>query len=705
MKFERWNIAAHAPAAEKLLRVSGMPPLAGAVLASRGIQTVEQARTFLDDGVHLLQSPFALQDMDRAVARIESAVLKGERIAVYGDYDVDGVTATCVMVRCLRSLGAACSYYIPDRLEEGYGLNREAVSFLAEEGVELLITVDCGITAVEEVRFAKSLGIDVIVTDHHECKDMLPDAQAVINPHRKDCAYSFRNLAGVGVAMKLAMALAPASRQAEVFRAYAPLTAMGTVADVMPLVGENRAIVQMGLREIEARMETSRRKPGAKRAGLQLLIQEAGLNKEEIDSTSIGFVLAPRINAAGRMGQARLAAELLLTEDETRAEELAKQLCGLNRERQAIETAISEQALLHIQAAQPRERDALVLADARWHQGVIGIVASRLADKYGCPVFMICLDGEKGKGSCRSYGGFNLFEALEKSADLLESFGGHALAAGFTVPEENIPALRLRLNECVRSHWGGQKPGAELSIDVELHDPEMMTAEQIRALSVLEPHGAGNPKPMFCMRGFTVASLSHVGEGRHLKLRLKKQDRQFDAIFFSTNAQEMNVQAGDRVDAAFTLQINEFRGNQAVQLVLADLHPGCTRAQIQQALYEKYKSGVPLTQGEANAIIPNREEFAAVWRYLAKRAKDAALNETLPNLSRKIAKARGLRATPMRTMVCLEVFAERGLILLQGDCQGLQISLCERIQKVDLEQSSILVGLRHMQKGEGIHTT
>ncbi len=702
MKFERWNIAAHAPAVEKMLRASGMPPLAVAVLVSRGIQTVEQARAFLDDGAHLLQDPFALQDMERAVARIESAISAGEQIAVYGDYDVDGVTATCVMVRCLRSLGAACSYYIPDRLEEGYGLNQEAIALLAGQGIQLLITVDCGITAVEEVQFAKTLGMDIVVTDHHECKDVLPEAQAVVNPHRKDCTYTFPHLAGVGVALKLAMALTPAPKRQEVFQTHAPLTAMGTVADVMPLVGENRAIVQTGLDEICASMTSFGQRSVAGKAGLQMLIREAGLEKRGIDSTGIGFILAPRLNAAGRMGCARLAAELLLTEDETRAEDLAKQLCQLNRERQSTETAIYEQALFHIQTAQPQERDALVLADARWHPGVIGIVASRLADKYGCPVFMICLDGDKGKGSCRSYGEFNLFEALEESADLLDNFGGHALAAGFSIAKENIPTLRRRLNASVRRHWGEQKPISELSIDVELHDPELLTTEQIRALSILEPHGAGNPKPVFCMRGFTITALSHVGDGRHLKLRLKKQDWQFDAIFFSTNAQEMNVQVGERVDAAFTLQINEFRGNQTVQMVLVDLHPGCTRAQIQQALYEKYKSGAPLTRGEAKAITPNREEFAAVWRYLVKRVDGFVLKETLPNLSRKIAKACGLRATPMRTMVCLEVFAERGLISLQGDCEGLQIALCETIKKVDLEQSPIMIGLRCVQKGESL---
>ncbi len=695
MKFERWNIASHAPVVEALLQASGMPPLAAAVLSSRGIQTIEQAKAFLDDGTHLLQDPLALRDMQQAVERIKSAISAGEHMVIYGDYDVDGITATCLMVRYLSDLGANCTYYIPDRLEEGYGLNRNAITFLAKQGVTLLVTVDCGITAIEEVQYAKECGIDVIITDHHECKDKLPDAQAVVNPHRKDCTYPFLHLAGVGVALKLALALTPENQLRKVFQTLAPLAAVGTVADVMPLVGENRAILQAGLKAIRLEMD-NHTKP--ERTGLHMLIQEAGLEKRGIDSTGIGFVLAPRINAAGRMGCAKLAVELLLTEDKTHANLLAKQLCQLNRERQSIEMTIYEQALSRIQAMQPEECMALVLEDARWHQGVVGIVASRLADRYACPVFMICLEGEKGKGSCRSYGGLNLFEALEENQDLLESFGGHALAAGFTILKKNIPALRFRLNAYVCRRWGAQKPVSELAIDVELHDPELLTTEQVRALSILEPHGAGNPKPLFCMRGFTITTLSHVGDGRHLKLRLKKRDRQFDAIFFSTNAKETGVRLGQRVDAAFTLQINEFRGNQTVQLILVDLHPACTQAQMQKALYQKYKNKIPFTSEETKVITPDREDFAAVWRYLLRYAGTLGLEDTLPSLSCKIAKTYGLPATVMRTMVCLEVFAERGLITLQKDCNRLRIAISTKIKKVDLEQSPIMIALRCNRK-------
>lgn len=694
MKYKNWKIAASAPAAENRLVASGMPPLAAAVLSARGIRTREQADAFLEDGLHLLSDSFALRDMDLAARRIETALRRGEYIAVYGDYDVDGVTATCLMVRRLRSLGARCTYYIPDRMEEGYGLNREAISFLHGQGVTLLVTVDCGITALEEVDYARELGMDVVITDHHECRESLPAAAAVVNPHRPDCAYPFPHLAGVGVALKLALALTPPEEQAEALHRYAPLTAIGTVADVVPLQGENRAILRLGLDAIARTRD----------AGIRMLIREAGLEHREITSSVIGFVMAPRINAAGRMGRADLAAELFLTEDAERAETLSRALCALNRDRQAIETEIYEQALLRIAELPEEERQAIILEDERWHQGVVGIVASRLAEKYACPVFMICLAGDMGRGSCRSFGGFNIFEALRQNEDLLESFGGHALAAGFTIPAEQIQTFRSRLNRCVSDWCGGEAVSSELRVDVELRDPNLLTCEQVEALSLLEPHGAGNPRPQFCMRGLTVTAMSQVGGGRHLKLRLRKHGRQLDAIFFSVEPGETGFRTGDRIDAAFALQINEFRGSRTVQLLMTDLQPGCTQAQLQLAIYERYRNGAPLSPEEIDALTPSREEFEMVWRYLKSRAGPLGLEDTPVSLSKKIARFCGLRETVMRTMICLDVFQERGLITLRRDCGGLRISLCQEIKKVDLKQSPILVGLQQAKAAFYMHT-
>ena len=469
MKYQQWNITEGSQQARRAMERQGVPALVAATLCARGMTDLEQAKRLLSSETDQLQDPFLMKDMDLAVARIGRALRNGEPIAVYGDYDVDGITSTCLLTHYLRGQGGNVTYYIPNRLSEGYGVNRQAVEQLAQEGVRLMITVDCGITAVEEIAYAGQLGIDVIVTDHHECKEEIPTAVAVVDPHRKDCPYPFKDLAGVGVALKLVMALGGEKRARALFQEYADLAAVGTVADVMQLLGENRTIVRVGLQHLKK----------TRRRGLYALMVEAGTLSRAINSTTVGYCLSPRINAAGRMGQAATAAELILTEDNAQAEKLAHQLCELNRQRQAVELEIFNQCLALVAGQQ---QDCLVLADKSWHQGVVGIVASRLAEQCACPVFMICLQEDgKGKGSCRSYGGFNLFCALEQCADLLEGYGGHALAAGFSIKEENIPAFRRRMQALVRSDTGGEEMVSTLQIDGEIESTCLLTVEQVEA--------------------------------------------------------------------------------------------------------------------------------------------------------------------------------------------------------------------------------
>ena len=522
MKYKKWNLAAPEGSAVQGLRQAGLPALAAVVLCARGLDTPAAAEAFLTAGEAPLHDPFLLKDMDRAAVRLALALDRQESIAVYGDYDVDGITSTCLLTEFLRSRGGSVTPYIPDRMEEGYGLNREAVDHLRQAGVSLIVTVDCGITAVAETDYANSLGMEVIITDHHECKEVLPAALAVVDPHRSDCGYPFPCLAGVGVALKLALALtAPEEREA-VFGRYADLAAVGTVADVMTLSGENRTIVRQGLRALGR----------TRRPGLRALIREAGAESRCLTASGIGFTLAPRINAAGRMGKAWVAAELLLTHDPVRAEELARELCELNRQRQTIEGEIFQECLARLERESAAPRRALVLSGERWHQGVVGIVASRLAERYSCPTFMICLQDGRGKGSCRSFGGFNLFKALESCADLLEGFGGHALAAGFTIRAEHIDAFRKRMEACVEAWTGGAELVSALDVDAELPEPDLLTVEEVAGLDVLEPYGAGNPKPVFSLSGCTVSALTEVGGGRHLKLRLTRCGHSLDAIFF-----------------------------------------------------------------------------------------------------------------------------------------------------------------------------
>ena len=682
MRYKQWKIAHPSPAGRAQLERAGIPSLLACVLSARGVTEPEQAWKLLTPGEEPLLDPMLLKDMDRAVLRVTRALKRGETIAVYGDYDVDGITATCLLTDCLTRLGGRVRSYIPDRLEEGYGLNEEAVLHLAHQGVTLIITVDCGITAAREVEFARELGIDVVITDHHECKQAIPEAAAVVDPHRPDCPYPFKGLAGVGVALKLAMAAAGPDRAGLVFREYADLAAVGTVADVMPMTGENRTIVQTGLAALAH----------PRRVGLAQLMEEAGLGDKPVTSVSIGYTLAPRINAAGRMGQADLAAELLLTRDPGRAAALAQELCALNRERQTIECEIFQEC---VQRLERRPQSGIILlADEHWHQGVVGIVASRLTEKYSCPAFMVCLDQGIGKGSCRSWGGVNLFHLLTQCQDLLEGFGGHAMAAGFTVREENIPALERRLRQLVLEERAGEELPSLLEIDAAVL-PQELTVEAVEALDALEPCGAGNPRPVLVLTGAHVISAAQVGRGRHLKLRLEGRGVPLDAIFFSVDGSELGLTPGCRVDVAFYPQINDFRGVRSVQLQVVDLRHAMTRAQLEQSIYEKYRRGEPLSPQEAQSLLPTRAEFVCLWRYLERQcAGQTFLEDTLARIAQKSARSGGQSERPNHTLVCLEVMEERGLISLERQSGRVQITLHRLEHKVDLNASAILRRLR-----------
>ena len=692
MKFQKWRIAEPHPEAAARLTAAGYPCLVSAVLASRGIATAEEAAAFLEHEQRLTYSPFLMADMDKAVERVQRALADHERIAVFGDYDVDGITATCILVDYLQSRGADVLHYIPRRIEDGYGLSVDAIEGLYRKGTRLLITVDCGITGVEEVDFANSLGMDVVVTDHHECKETLPRAVAVVDPHRPDCGYPFKHLAGCGVALKLALALGGPDREEALFSRYCTLAAIGTVADVMQMSGENRTIVSRGLAAIEH----------SDFIGLHALLKEAGLAGREITSVQIGFVLAPRINAAGRMGAADKAAELLLCTDPAEAERMARELCALNRERQNVEQTIYSQAEEMIARLPDRDRSALVLESSRWHQGVVGIVASRLSEKYSRPSFMIHLNGATGKGSCRSWGGFNLFAALESCKDLLLGFGGHELAAGFTIEEGNIPAFRERMNDYARSFRGGEAPVSVLDVDVAITHPSAVTLEELEALSALEPYGSGNARPVFCLLGATLLRTQNVGQNRHLKLRLGKGSAQFDGIFFSTVAEDCGCRPGDRVDAAFYLQVNEFRGSRTVQLQMVDLRPSLRpsgREQESLALAEQCAARQPISARDARRLLPTREQFAAAWRFLERTVPEGGLTTGYLPLLRTLAAELGKAEPFPRAALCLAVFAERGLLTLERQGDDVTLHL-HRGRKVVLGQSPHLLWLHeNIEKG------
>ena len=688
MKYKQWQVAPPCPEGQLALERAGYPPLLAGLLAARGVSGPEEARRVLTPESEVIPDPMLLRDMDRAAARVKLALERGERIAVYGDYDVDGITSTCLLTQFLTARGGDVVPYIPSRLGEGYGLNQEALHILSNRGVSLIITVDCGITAVEETVLARSMGIDVVITDHHACKEELPPAAAVVDPHRPDCPYPFKGLAGVGVALMLALAVAGPEERRTVFYEFCDLAAVGTVADVMPMTGANRPIVSLGLKRLDP----------PRRLGFSSLIRCAGLEDKPVNSVSVGYTLAPRINASGRMGRAEVAVELFLTGDPARADALAVELCELNRERQGIEGDIFQECVRHLEEAP--QRDAIVLAGDQWHQGVVGIVASRLAEKYACPCFMICLDHGMGKGSCRSWGEINLFALLSSCEGLLENFGGHALAAGFTVREENIPALAQALRRAVAERCGGRELPSVLDVDLAV-DPKHLTVEAVEALELLEPCGTGNPRPVFLLQGAQVHTMTQVGRGRHLKLRLESRGAALDAIFFSSQGPELGLSPGCRVDVAFYPQINDFRGVRTIQLQVVDLCLAPSRAQLEQAIYDKYRQGEHLTQEEVRFLLPSRGDFVGLYRWLVRQSTGCTVVEDTPaRIARAVSRATRQREVPARTLLCLEVLEERGLIRLNRRTDRIQITLCQVEHKVDLEASEIIRRLRKMLEEE-----
>ena len=663
MKFEKWQIPTVSAEAVHRLTESGYPYLVSAVLVSRGITTAADAAAFLAQEHSLIYDPRLMRDMDRAVGRISRALADGERMAVFGDYDVDGITATVILVDYLKNRGADCLHYIPRRIEDGYGLSCDAIAALRKKGVSLLITVDCGITGVEEVAFARSLGMDVVITDHHECSGQaIPNAVAVVDPKRPGSQYPNGGLAGVGVAFKLLCALEGDSTQ--VLRDYGDLVAIGTVADVMPLTGENRYLVAQGLAQINTNP----------RPGIRALLHECGAEGRPVTATTIGFTLAPRINAAGRLGKTAIAALLLLTDDSADADRYAAGLCQLNRERQELEQQIWEEASAIACRYPPRA--PLVLASDTWHQGVIGIAASRLSEEFHLPTIMICCDGERGKGSCRSFGGFNLYNALSACSEYLEGFGGHALAAGLTIRRENIDRFRRALSEYYRKNPADDLP--ELTCDLRVDDPHLLTMACIESLDALEPCGNGNPKPLLCITGARLVNAVPIGGGRHLRLHFAKGGYNYAGIFFSCTPAELGVRIGQWADVAFTPQINEFRGRRSVQLLVTDVRPSDPLPLCSALLKNQC---VPAW--DTVDLYPLRADFAVAWRWL-KAPMVFSLSE-LPERA---------PMRPEKFCVCLRVMAEMGLATVDFDGETLRLRPLPTSGKVDLGASKLLQALR-----------
>ena len=672
LKYGIWNVSEPEVNAVNNLAAAGYSPLTAMVLAARGMQTPAQAKGYLDCSGTLLD-PFLMTDMDLAAGRVGLALTRGEKMAVFGDYDVDGITATCLLTDFLRRHGADCVSYIPGRLEEGYGLNPIAIHQLHAEGVKLIITVDCGITAIAEAELCRQLGIDLVITDHHECKDILPDAIAIVDPHRIDGGYPHKNLSGVGIAFKLAAALC--GDQEEVLRDYADMVCLGTVADVMPLQGENRVFVARGLESLKY----------TNRPGIAALMQESGCTPEAVNASSIGFMLAPRINAAGRMGKIEWAVELFLTGDPERAQYLAQALCDLNRQRQQVESQIYEEAVSML--PEGHTPDAIVLADESWHQGVVGIVASRMAEEYCCPTFLICLDGDHGKASSRSYGGFNLFASLTALSPLLESYGGHELAAGFTISRNQIGAFRQEICRLAADFYSHAGPRTILDVDCAIA-PELLTVKGIESLSALEPCGNGCPKPTLMMKNLTIERIHLVGNGRHMRLRLRNGSHMINAIYFSATPETASVEPGDVVDVAFHPQVNEFRGERSPQMNVLDIRPSCgADCPADTAGYWQLRSG-NISAEDAELLLPSRATLGTIWRYLA--GSSSPIQEDPMCLCRKIVRRSGSPLSLGQMLTCLDIFQDVGLLQVRRMHRYICIHLTPGAEKADLSASNTM---------------
>ena len=653
--------------------------LTAALLSARGIRTPEEAREFLREDAGLLRDPLAMKDMDKAVARIRAAVGKTETVAVYGDYDVDGITATALMTSWFRQQGLRCIPYIPERLTEGYGISEEALSSLAAQGVTLLVTVDCGVTAMNQVERARELGMDVVVTDHHECVGDLPAAVAVVDPHRKDDSYPFKGLAGVGVAFKLVSALEGSGAEETLLERYGALTALGTIADIMPVTGENRVLIRRGIWMLRTR----------EYAGLDSLMAAIFVDKKRISGTDISFSLIPKLNAAGRMGRVRVAFDLLMAEDRREAQRLAGELCAMNTERRSVEDRVFREAMDMLGDARHPE-EPIVLASENWHHGVSGIVASRLAEKFGVPAVIICLEGEEGRGSCRSNGDFGIFGALEDAKEELTSFGGHELAAGLTLRRDRVDALRKRLAAYYRTHEG-DRPQQHILLDFCVEDPTYLTLEEIDALKLMSPWGVGNPPPTLCMRNVVAEALIPIGGDRHLKLVGVKNGLRFDCVFFGVSVRELGVHPGSLVDLAFEPGINDFRGNRTVQLLLRDVRPSRMPRDPSVSMARRFRSGTNLQPMERAILLPDRSDMGRVWRYLTRRARlfDEETDTLLPDIA-----LRSGVPVPGRVLVCLWVLDELGLIHLTETEGIMEISIPRFEGKADLSKSTLLQKLR-----------
>ncbi len=650
------------------------------LLQIRGITTAQEIEDFLHNDTEI-EPPWDIKDMEKACVRVHEAIAQEELICVYGDYDADGVTSTALLYSYLEAVGARVMYYIPSREAEGYGMNNAAVDTLHQKGVKLIVTVDNGIAAINEIRYAKSLGVDTVVTDHHMPLGELPDACAVVDLHRSDCPSRFKQLSGVGVAFKLIMALEGEYCDVDsLLDMYADLLCLGTIGDIVELKSENRVFVKRGLLSMRH----------TERTGLYALIRNAGLMGKPITAGNVSFTLVPRINAVGRLGASGRSVELLLTNDEEEAGEFAAAMSYDNAERQQIERDILEKIDARVTRDPRLVMDkVLVLDGENWHQGVVGIVASRIREIYGKPTIIISRDGENAKASGRSVEGFALCDAVAACGDLLTHYGGHPMAAGLSLPSANIDVFRKRINDYADRQ--STMPFDTLHIDCKLN-PAAISLDLVGELNVMKPYGAGNPTPVFGFFNMVLTNIIPLSNNKHLRLVLSRGSVSMSAMLFFTSTEDFPYEKGEVLDIAATLEINEYNDRSSVSVIIKDVKAHDEDAeQILSSgrIFETFCRGGRLRREELQSILPDREDFALLYRYLRDRGGYNRRTETLVGRLQN-------RLSYGKIRVALEAMNELGLIQIQEGLKTNRITLRRVSRKVDLSSASIIKKLREV---------
>lgn len=656
----------------------GVPFFLAMLMNIRGLDDAAHLREFLGEG-EPLSDPFLLKDMDKAAARITRAVDNMEKIAVYGDYDADGVTSTAMLYSYLETRGADVIFYIPQREGEGYGMNIGAVEYLKEQGVSLIVTVDNGISSVQEVARANELGIDVVVTDHHRPQEILPDAVAVVDAYRPDDTSPYKHFSGVGIAFKLLMALEDGAGDVEdLLEAYSDLAAIGTIGDIVPLTGENRTLIRAGLERLSQ----------SDRPGVQALLENAGIAGKALTSTNVAFTLVPRINATGRMGAPERAVRLLISGYEEEAEVLSKEICADNEERRRVEAEIAEAAFADIEAKGYMKDRVVVVDGENWHHGVIGIVASRVTERCGKPCMIISRGETEAKGSGRSIEGFSLFEAICACGDLLIKFGGHPMAAGITLKPENIEAFRKRINQYAAEHFP-QMPTQTVTLDCKLN-PAALSVSMAQSLTQLEPFGNGNPQPVFGLFNMELSNVTPVGGGGHLRLTLEKNGAVITAMRFNTKPEELPYHIGDKIDLAVQLEAREFRGQPSLTVIVRDMKFAAFNTEkniASLASFEKWQRGEVLSAEDKNRLYPDRACLAAIYRAL--RTVNGKETDQVRFVSQF-----GKDMTLGLFKTALLVFEERGLVHSEIVDDTFTGTLIETSGKTDITRSPVLLALQ-----------